>query len=83
MENSLCEQKTTAHHRARVIPNSTITPEGFMKMKPPGVFFTFRHDQTSCNFENISCISANSKLFFAVFYTKKPETPSFSAHRGV
>lgn len=32
-------QKPTFRNRARVIPNSTITPEGSVKTKPPGVFF--------------------------------------------
>ena len=66
-----------------MIPNSTITPEGSVKTKPPGVFFIFWYDQTSRNFQSVSYISANSKHFCRSILHKKPKTPFFSARRGV
>lgn len=67
---------------ARVTPNSTITPEGSVKTKPPGVFFIFRYDQTSRNIQSISCISANSKPFERSILHKKARNPFLLCLQG-
>ena len=66
-------------YRARVIHNSTSTPEGSVKTKPPGVFLSSGTLKQAGTLK----VSPVSAQLTAVFYTKKPETPFFSARRGV
>ena len=53
-----------------------------MKTKPPGVFLSFQHDQTSRNIQSISCISANSKHFDRSILHKKARNPFLLCLQG-